>query len=237
MTTKNHTMTVLAILFAALLCASGCEVPPEQSQSAPTELDQASSGLLVAEEDDWRYPPMELLETCSDDRMEDNDAPLWATPLAVPLLRTSYHLCPGDDDWFDIPVPANTRLEITLVYNASGGSLSPTLHLRGGAYSFTSHRNGGTVTLTSSWASNQGQAPLACQVEVGHDTGGQAGIHYSLQIATKPAVDPYDVPCARDDSFEDNNVKEDATALTDSSVALSGLRSCVGNYDWYRIVV
>jgi predicted nucleic acid-binding Zn-ribbon protein len=159
---------------------------------------------------------------CVDDRYEDNDVLLAATPLGEgthPDLR----VCFGDADYYSYDLRAGDRIEVTLEFSHAEGNINLYLFDPGGVVVATSGSTTDVETVTHI-AATTGTYRIA--VGLIADSGIVGGNGYELTIVHEPAV----ITCT-DDRYEENDTSATARAMPEGTY--SDLRICPGNDDYY----
>lgn len=128
---------------------------------------------------------------CADDAFEENDtqatagplpsdvgpAGLADTPAGFIILGPTYRSCPGDEDWFSVPLVRGQEVQIDVVFQHAEGDIDIYLLDPGGlgVASSLSVTDDETITYTAAFTGE-----YALLVELLSDTGAVAGNDYVL---------------------------------------------------------
>ncbi len=169
---------------------------------------------------------------CVDDGY-DNDVPLKAVPLE-PGVHGDLVLCPGDEDWYSIDVPAGYRASITLAYDATPAGLHAVLL----AENLTdvldedpgpSDAGAGFVSVELK-ADNEGFSPMTAALHIAAGTafGEDPIVPYSLAVVVEP------IPC-EDDVYETDNEPSAAHVAKPGELLPAALCPQQDVGDWWAV--
>ncbi|MCB9680182.1 MAG: PPC domain-containing protein [Alphaproteobacteria bacterium] len=165
----------------------------------------------------------DLIEGCTADAFEPNDRRATASPM--PAMATGLGLCPGDEDYYEILVPAGGTLEVVTTHAGADGDLDMTLVDDQGDPLDIAQTANDTETLL--WYNSGADRTVFARVYAFDDPQGD-GIPYDLESTLLVPG-----PCV-DDAFEDDDTP--ATARTAGVGTYSGT-SCSGDYDTFAIAL
>jgi hypothetical protein len=228
--------------------------------------------IKVRADDDEEHPyrlTTEVLASCKslEDGAEENDSRQTAATLPIRPQAvegqpdttapptSQLRVCPGDPDWFTFDLQEHESILFQIEYEAVAGDLTATLVdgsgqplARVGPPAADQKQEGKPSSLTLSYLDMPATGPLYLEL-AGSDAKSEATARITAIV--RP-------PCpAGDDSFEANDSREAAHALTppaapDTGAAAGGeapagtgqqgpiqhlLRRCPGNDDWFSLEV
>jgi hypothetical protein len=165
---------------------------------------------------------------CADDALEDDDGPAQATPVTAALAWEELALCPGDDDWFALPLAAGDTLVVDVTTGSAGAAHPPTVAV---------HGPDGAVLATSG-PTGVGARVIAAAAADGEHTivvGGAppGGLAYRI----RPTVYAGGVVggCV-DDPYEDDDEPAAATPVSLAAGRAAVLaQRCDGDVDWFAV--
>ena len=185
--------------------------------------------------DGWCQEPLPCL---ADDDFEDNDSGAAATDLPLPAQDSTdvypgRYICPQDDDWYAVDVPAGASLTVTILFPDANGDLDMKLYddPAGGSAidSSTGVADSETVGATAA-------ADTTYYVKVYGWAGAENG--YDLELTHGEGGSS---ACANDDAFEQNDDWQTASPLALPAVGDTAshpnLIICAGDDDWYAVDV
>jgi len=160
--------------------------------------------------------------SCRDDGFEPNDwlgAAAWVFDGTYDGLR----LCPGDDDWFVVSVPAGADLTVTVDgFQQAEGDVDLALVSGDGRTLGVSITTGNSEVV-----SVEGLAAGAYGIRV-YLYGDRGEAVYRLTVDVEPGTPP----ACEDDRLEDNDSARAARFLASGS--FPALHACPDDEDWYR---
>lgn len=223
----------------AMLSADGKRAlgQPEGAETKLTEemdyagVDQPQTVLLDVRDIGEVETPYDLLvrvlPACAriEDAAEPNDnaQQARAVPVGQPVQG---RLCPGNGDWFRVPLLPGQGLKAALQTKVDLGSSDITLEILDPSGTVLSKGAAGKDGLAARLAYAAGGDVLV-RLAGAADTEAD----YALQLEILP-------PCAqRDDPFEDNDQALQANPLDSEMLSkpLEGLQLCPGDDDWYAV--
>jgi hypothetical protein len=157
---------------------------------------------------------------CQDDDMEQNDAPGEATPLS-PGTYNLRRVCPGDEDWYRVAIPAQHWMGVGIDHTRENGALEIDVLDSTGANLLAAGQVDGNWVIAYLEASAQARTVLV-------RVRGAAGVENSYGLAL---VLELEVPC-EPDRFEPNDSAQEATPVQED--VYENLTLC-NELDWYRI--
>jgi len=155
---------------------------------------------------------------CTDDRLEPNDS--FSQAYSINSGMRKLILCPGDDDYFKIPLSVNDELRIVLRTSSSkevGLYLFSSQDLKK-PLSFANIINSGELSLKS--------APSSGDYFV-RVTSTDVMVNYEIEFIVDSNT------LCEDDIFEKNNSEQGARGISDGTY--NGLALCPGDVDFYYL--
>jgi hypothetical protein len=174
-----------------------------------------------------------------DDGFEQNDAPGSATSLALPAVGSpdSYpglFLCEGDQDWYQVDVPAGTVITARIAFSAAAGDLELALYTNPSASPVDSSDDYGDDEQVSASAG----LDATYYIQVSDSDYSFVSNTYELELSASEAGQNL---CAPDDGLEENDAAYNAARLTLPAAGDTdrhpNLILCPGDEDWYAIGV
>lgn len=161
---------------------------------------------------------------CPADAFEPNDAADAALSITAGH-HPSLHVCEGDEDWYRLPLLADTEVTIHATFLDTEGDLEMQLRSPAGTLLLVADSTTDNETLGPYTSTVAGDYQL--RTYLNGDDGATLGNAYTLDVSIGvPAICPADV-------FEQNDTDTAAALLTEGTH--TGLHVCNSDADWYRI--
>ena len=212
-------------------CVSGCPADYECSSSDLESVDGALSTQCVPMSQDCANPGGVV---CADDALENNDSRVAAQANALLPADTSHSLvsCPAisgvgdDEDWFEVLVPAEGTLDVTL----NGGSVSD-LDLAVYNEDGTFVASSGSLTSQETISTCLPQGFYLIRVYAFGATENPYTLNYSTTAGSCNQA-----TCVPDDAEEDDNAAQARVVDLAAGVFTDTAQSiCSQDPDWYKI--
>jgi hypothetical protein len=161
---------------------------------------------------------------CPADAFEPNDGAGAALPI-TDGHHASLHVCASDDDWYRIPLLADTEMTVDAAFLDTEGDLEMQLRSPTGTLLLVADSTTDNETLGPYTTPVAGDYQL--RIYLNGDDGVTFGNEYALDVSIGvPAICPADV-------FEQNDTDTAAALLTEGTH--TGLHVCNSDADWYLI--
>lgn len=177
----------------------------------------------------FAYPP------CSkeDDAFEPNDGPSDAKPLPqdpqTGQIKQALRLCPGDGDWFALPLPEGARVTAKVSVSSPADGPAPTAKP-----AFDLYEPDGQAPVAGSTIEGETlkSGPIAATGEYRlglTNPSDDEALPYELEVSVLPKCDTLE------DAYEPNDAFDAARDLTPGPH--ENLRVCPGDEDLYRVAL
>ncbi len=163
----------------------------------------------------------EIIQPCLDDPYEPNDTRLDARPVGAVSIDALY-ICPNNEDWYSIELQNGDYMTADITFQQFYGVLELKLYGSDGGYMATGMGDHDGFKELSAAPTSNGVFYLLVKASDLRDD-----LAYNLTVE----VEHNQTGCT-DDSFEDNDILDDAALL--SSGSYSSMYYCAYDYDWYR---
>jgi hypothetical protein len=229
----NNTPLRARIAFARGLAAAA----RESWADAQVEFGKALKHNPADEDARWNLelawykanPPCHLRE----DDHEPDDTRADAKPLD-PEKASDRLLCPTNEDWYTLPVQAESMLYVRLkgevVALEDDETREVTLSLFAPSDPDDKPIRFAKVTSDGSASAGYGGVRDPGEWRIRVAGNGRAEFKYGLEVEIVP-------PCPADDEMEDNDSRYAAKALPADKPEIKGLKACPGDTDWYQFEV
>lgn len=213
-----------------LVDASGSVLQSSQGTSGGELLSWTGEGDVRVTMTDAGTNPgngydLDVLVTCPPDSAEPNDAPGTAAQPTLPLSGADYHLCAGDQDWFEVLLGPGDQLDVSATTGlVSEGDIALELQdVNGGVLASSQTAN---PVETVSYTANSSEW-VRFGITLPTDGGDWDGQSYTLDASVG-------LTCV-DDGYEENDSSGAATALAQNLYPT--LQACPNDEDWYAFTV
>lgn len=188
-----------------------------------------SSGMFAVKVETYQAPlfykgndyRLQISVSCPDDAFEQDDTQQTATAIAVPFSET-LRVCPGDDDWFEVPLTKGGEVQIDATFVNADGDVDLILLDSGGDTVANSVSTSDDESFTYVAAGTDVYVLRVHLFGLTPDEGNQ----YALEITTS----------CPDDPSEENDTQGGASPIV-VPFADTDLRVCPGDGDWFSFAL
>lgn len=178
------------------------------------------------DDDDVEEPtpaPIEEPPACADDLLEPSNDVATAAAALDGQMR-DLRLCPADEDWFELSVPASSHSDFSTFYDAEDGRIEATLYdAEGEELSYSAEDFGREInTLTSAEGGT-----FWVRLALVEDLGDQPGVDYTFESLIEV------VGVCVDDPLEPND--DPPSAMSVDELDGGWLRVCRGLDDYWAV--